>query len=81
MSIVFVSARVCSLFLIERKALRGSNLRRIELPPGGWVDDEFQDAGEYAEEQAYLINLKPARDVNGIRIVSKSYPFYRQERM
>jgi hypothetical protein len=47
----------------------------MELPDG-WVDSEFQDAGEDAEEHAYLIYVKPARDATGIRVVSKSYPLY-----
>lgn len=34
-------------------------------PPGGWVDGEFQNAGETAEEHAYLIYVKPAQDANG----------------
>lgn len=51
-----------------------SSLTWIEMPPGGWVDGEFHDAGESREEHAYVIYVKPARDANGIRIVSKSYP-------
>ena len=51
-----------------------SNLAWIEMPPGGWVDGEFHDAGESPEEHAYMIYVKPARDAKGIRIVSKSYP-------
>jgi hypothetical protein len=50
-----------------------SNLAWIEMPPGGWVDGEFQDAGESVEEHAYVIYVKTARDANGIRIDSKSY--------
>lgn len=46
----------------------------IEMPPGGWVDGEFRDAGEFSGEHAYAIFLKPARDAAAIRIVSKSYP-------
>jgi hypothetical protein len=51
-----------------------SNLTWIEMPPGGWVDGEFRDAGEFLEEHAYVIYVKPVRDAKGIRIVSKSYP-------
>ncbi|MBZ5700644.1 MAG: hypothetical protein LAN84_02220 [Acidobacteriia bacterium] len=50
------------------------NLSWIEMPPGGWVDGEFHDAGESLKEHAYAIYVKPARDAKGIRIVSKSYP-------
>jgi hypothetical protein len=50
-----------------------SNFTWIEMPPGGWVDGEFFDTGESPEEHAYVIYVKPARNANGIRIVSKSY--------
>jgi hypothetical protein len=50
-----------------------SNLTWIEMSPGGWVDGEFFDTGESPEEHAYVIYVKPARNANGIRIVSKSY--------
>jgi hypothetical protein len=45
----------------------------IEMPPGGWVDGKFHDPGESPEEHAFAIYVKPARDANGIRIISKSY--------
>jgi len=51
-----------------------ANLTWIEMPPGGWVDGEFHDANESSEEHAYVIYVKPARDVSVIRIVSNSYP-------
>jgi hypothetical protein len=51
----------------------GSNLTWIEMPPGGWVDGEFYDAGESPEEHAYVIYVKPARDADGSRIISQSY--------
>jgi hypothetical protein len=50
------------------------SLTWIEMPPGGWVDGEFHDAGESPEEHAYAIYVKPARNANGSRIISKSYP-------
>lgn len=50
-----------------------SNLTWIEMPPGGWVDGEFYDAGESPEEHAYVIYVKPTRDASGSRIVSASY--------
>lgn len=50
-----------------------TNLTWIEMPPGGWVDGEFHDAGESPGEHAYVIYVKPARDASGIRIVSNSY--------
>ncbi len=51
-----------------------ANLTWIEMPPGGWVDGEFHDANESPGEHAYVIYVKPARDVSVIRIVSNSYP-------
>lgn len=51
----------------------GQALAWIEMPPGGWVDGEFRDTGEFPGEHAYAIFLKPARDVAMTRIVSKSY--------
>jgi len=57
----------------EAQEFTDSNLTWIEMPPGGWVDGEFFDAGESPEEHAYMIYVKPARNANGIRIVSKSY--------
>lgn len=53
--------------------LGGANLTWIEMPPGGWVDGEFHDAGESPEEHAYVIYVKPARVANGIGIFSQSY--------
>lgn len=50
-----------------------SKLDWIEMPPGGWVDGDFQDAGESPEEHAYAIYVKVAREGNGIRIVSRPY--------
>jgi hypothetical protein len=43
------------------------------MPPGGWVDGEFQDAGESLEEHAYVIYVKPARNANASRVISNSY--------
>jgi hypothetical protein len=45
----------------------------IEMPPGGWVDGEYQDLGEFLRDHAYLIYVKLARDANSIRIISNSY--------
>ncbi len=50
-----------------------TSLAWIEMPPGGWVDGEFRDAGESRGEHAYVIYVKPAWDASGIRIVSNSY--------
>jgi len=45
----------------------------IEMPPGGWVDGEFQDLGESPRDHAYVIYVKLARDADSIRIISNSY--------
>jgi hypothetical protein len=50
-----------------------ANLTWIEMSPDGWVDGEFYDAGESPEEHAFAIYVKPTRDANGIRIISKSH--------
>ena len=50
-----------------------TKLNWIEMPPGGWVDGEFQDVGRSTEEHAYEICVKVARDGKGIRIISQPY--------
>ena len=50
-----------------------TNFTWIEMPPGGWVDGEFQDLGESPGERAYVIYVKPTRDARGIRIISTEY--------
>jgi len=55
------------------EGFRDSNLKWIEMPPGGWVDGEFQDVGKSTEEHAYEIYVKVVRDGKGIRIVSQPY--------
>lgn len=50
-----------------------TKLTWIEMPPGGWVDGEFRDLGEPPGDHAYVIYVKPARDVSGIWIISNYY--------
>lgn len=50
-----------------------SNLKWIEMPPGGWVVGEFQDVGKSTEEHAYEIYVRVARDGKEIRIISRPY--------
>jgi hypothetical protein len=50
-----------------------SNLRWIEMPPGGWVDGEFSDPGDSAGDHPYAIFLKPSRNADTVRIVSEPY--------
>lgn len=37
------------------KDFKNSNLRWIEMPPGGWVDGQYRDVGESQEQHAYVI--------------------------
>jgi hypothetical protein len=55
------------------RELVDANLTWIEMPPGGWVDGKVHDTGEFPGDHAYAIYLKPTRDANVIRIVSKPY--------
>lgn len=50
-----------------------SNLRWIEIPPGGWVDGEFSDTGDWTGEHAYAIFLKPSRNAGTVQILSEPY--------
>ncbi len=50
-----------------------SQVAWIELPPGGWIDSEFDDRIESPGEHAYAIFLKPDRDGPSIRIISEPY--------
>lgn len=45
----------------------------VEMPPGGWVEGEFQDSVEFPGEHAYAIYIKPARDADESRIISQPY--------
>lgn len=49
------------------------NLTWIEMPPGGWVDGEFSDSGDWTGEHAYAIFLKPSRNAGTVRILSEPY--------
>lgn len=50
-----------------------SKLDWIEMPPGGWVNGDFQDSGESPGEHAYAIYVRISREGNGIWIVSRPY--------
>lgn len=51
----------------------GRKIAWIEMPPGGWVDGQFSDSGQWAGEHAYAILLKPSRDADPVRILSEPY--------
>lgn len=55
------------------RAFIDRNLAWIEMPPGGWVDGEFSEPGDWAGEHAYAIFLKPDRDAETVRILSEPY--------
>jgi hypothetical protein len=43
------------------------------MPPGGWVEGEFQETVEFLGEHAYVIFVRPARNADGSRIISQPY--------
>ena len=49
------------------------NLAWIEMPPGGWVDGQFQDLGWPDGDHAYAIDLKPEPDAKIVGLVSPAY--------
>lgn len=50
------------------------NLAWIEMPPGGWVEGEFHEEGQFHGEHAYAMFVKPLRSANAVMMVSNSYP-------
>jgi hypothetical protein len=57
----------------EEVEVADSNVVWLEMPPGGWVEGEFQDSDQSGAEHAYAIYVKLGRDAKGVRILSKSY--------
>jgi len=55
--------------------LTGQNVAWIEMPPGGWVDGQFNDSGWPGGEHAYTVDLKLERTAKAIRFVSPPYHF------
>jgi hypothetical protein len=49
------------------------NLAWIEMPPGGWVDGQFQDLGRPDGDHAYAIDLKPEPSAKIVGFVSLPY--------
>ena len=49
------------------------NLAWIEMPPGGWVDGQFQDLGWPDGDHAYAIDLKPEPGAKIVGLVSPPY--------
>jgi hypothetical protein len=55
-----------------------TNLRWIEMPPGGWTDGEFSDSGDWTGEHACAIFLKPSRNAGAVRILSEPFGYGRK---
>jgi hypothetical protein len=49
------------------------NLAWIEMPPGGWVDGQFQDLGWPDCDHAFAIDLKPESSAKIVGLISSSY--------
>jgi hypothetical protein len=49
------------------------NLFWIEMPPGGWVDGQFQDLGRPDGDHAYAIDLRPEPSAKIVGFVSLPY--------
>jgi hypothetical protein len=49
------------------------NLAWIEMPPGGWVDGQFQDLGWPEGDHAYAIDLKPESSAKIVGLTSPPY--------
>jgi hypothetical protein len=49
------------------------NLSWIEMPPGGWVDGQFQDLGRPDGDHAYAIDLRPEPSAKIVGFVSLPY--------
>ena len=52
-----------------------SNVAWIEMPPGGSVEGEFHEEGQFHGEHAYAIFLKQLPSANAVMTVSNSYVF------
>ena len=55
-----------------------SQLAWIEMPPGGWIDGEFEDRVESPGDHVYAIILKLDRDAPSFRITSAPYGYTRE---
>jgi hypothetical protein len=49
------------------------NFLWIEMPPGGWVDGQFQDLGWPDGDHAYAIDLKPESNAKIVGFISPPY--------
>ena len=46
----------------------------VEMPPGGWVDDVYDDPGTPGGDHAYEVDLKVATNDKVTRFLSQPYP-------
>jgi hypothetical protein len=51
------------------------NVAWIEMPPGGWIDGQFEDPGWPGGDHAYVVELKSERDAKVVNMVSPPYRF------
>jgi len=51
------------------------SLAWIEMPPGGWIDGQYQDPGWPGGDHAYVVELKSERNAKVVRMVSPPYHF------
>jgi hypothetical protein len=49
------------------------NAHWIEIPPGGWIDGQFQDPGWPGGDHAYAVDLKAEPNANIVRLMSPPY--------
>ena len=61
--------------LSRGREIGDTSIAWVEMPPGGWADGEFLDAGDAPGEHAYAIPLKATREATPVRMVSNSYTF------
>jgi hypothetical protein len=45
------------------------------MPPGGWIDGQYQDPGWPGGDHAYVVELKSERNAKVVRMVSPPYHF------
>ena len=50
-----------------------NSLAWIEMPPGGWVNGQFQDPGGPGGDHAYVVELKPELNAKVVSLVSPPY--------
>lgn len=57
-----------------RPQLHGGSVTWIEMPPGGWLDGEYEDPGSPTGDHAYELVLKTGADSKLEPLLSRAYP-------